>query len=63
MFHDAIYSATRSRVLIKVVSNIRSMVVNVLSMSVRLDSIREVWAEHSRLIDHLEARQKAEPCD
>jgi DNA-binding GntR family transcriptional regulator len=58
MFHDAIYSATRSRVLIKVVSNIRSMVVNVRSMSVRLDSIREVWEEHSRLIDHLEARQR-----
>jgi DNA-binding GntR family transcriptional regulator len=58
MFHDTIYSATRSRVLIKVVSNIRSMVVNVRSMSVRLDSIREVWEEHSRLIDHLEARQK-----
>jgi len=58
MFHDTIYSATRSRVLIKVVSNIRSMVVNVRSMSVRLDSIREVWEEHSRLIDHLEAREK-----
>jgi DNA-binding GntR family transcriptional regulator len=59
MFHDTIYSATRSRVLIKVVSNIRSMVMNVRSMSVRLDSIREVWEEHSLLIDHLEARKKA----
>lgn len=59
MFHDTIYSATRSRVLIKVVSNLRSMVMNVRSMSVRLDSIREVWEEHSLLIGHLEAREKA----
>jgi hypothetical protein len=29
-------------------------------MSVRLDSIREVWEEHSLLIDHLEARKKAD---
>jgi DNA-binding GntR family transcriptional regulator len=59
MFHDTIYNATRSRVLIRVISNIRSMVVSVRSMSVRLDSAKQVWDEHSRLIDHLEHREKA----
>ena len=58
MFHDTIYNATRSWVLIKVISNIRSMVMSVRSMSVRLDSIREVWDEHSRLIEYLERREK-----
>jgi DNA-binding GntR family transcriptional regulator len=59
MFHDAIYNATRSRVLIKVISNIRAMVLSMRSMSIRLTSIREVWDEHSRLIGHLERREKA----
>jgi DNA-binding GntR family transcriptional regulator len=57
-FHDTIYNATRSRVLIKVISNIRSMVVSVRSMSVRLDSVQQVWDEHSKLIEHLERREK-----
>jgi DNA-binding GntR family transcriptional regulator len=60
MFHDTIYNATRSRVLIKVISNIRAMVLSMRSMSIRLDSIREVWDEHSRLIDHLERKEKAD---
>ena len=59
MFHDTIYNATRSRFLIKVISNIRAMVLSMRSMSIRLDSIREVWDEHSRLIDHLERKEKA----
>jgi DNA-binding GntR family transcriptional regulator len=59
MFHDTIYNATRSRVLIKVISNIRAMVLSMRSMSIRLDSTREVWDEHSRLIDHLERKEKA----
>jgi len=58
MFHDTIYSATRSRVLIKVISNIRAMVLSMRSMSIRLDSIREVWDEHSRLIGYLERKEK-----
>jgi DNA-binding GntR family transcriptional regulator len=58
MFHDTIYSATRSRVLIKVISNIRAIVLSMRSMSIRLDSIREVWDEHSRLIGHLEHKEK-----
>lgn len=58
MFHDTIYNATHSRVLIRVISNIRSMVVSVRSLSVRLDSVGQVWEEHSRLIDHLERREK-----
>jgi DNA-binding GntR family transcriptional regulator len=59
MFHDTIYNATRSRVLIKVISNLRGMVLSMRSMSIRLDSIREIWDEHSQLIDHLERKEKA----
>lgn len=59
MFHDTIYNATHSKFLIKVLSNIRAMVLSMRSMSIRLDSIREVWDEHSRLIDHLERKEKA----
>ena len=55
---DTIYNATRSKVLIKVISNIRAMVLSMRTMSIRLDSIREVWDEHSRLIDHLERKEK-----
>ena len=58
MFHDSIYSATRSKFLIKVLNNIRAMVLSMRSVSIRLDSIREVWDEHSRLIDHLERKEK-----
>ena len=58
MFHDTIYNATRSKFLIKVLSNIRAMVLSMRTMSIRLDSIREVWDEHSRLIDHLERKEK-----
>jgi DNA-binding GntR family transcriptional regulator len=58
MFHDTIYNATRSRVLIKVISNLRGMVLSMRSMSIRLDSIREIWNEHSLLIDHLERKEK-----
>ena len=59
MFHDAIYAATRSKFLIKVLNNIRVMVMSVRSVSIRLESIRGVWQEHSQLIDHLERREKA----
>jgi GntR family transcriptional regulator, rspAB operon transcriptional repressor len=59
MFHDTIYNATHSKFLIKVLSNIHAMVLSLRSMSIRLDSIREVWDEHSRLIDHLERKEKA----
>jgi DNA-binding GntR family transcriptional regulator len=41
-----------------VLSNIRAMVLSMRTMSIRLDSIREVWDEHSRLIDHLERKEK-----
>jgi GntR family transcriptional regulator, rspAB operon transcriptional repressor len=58
MFHDAIYTATRSKFLIKVLNNIRVMVMSVRSVSIRLESIRGVWQEHSQLIDHLERREK-----
>ena len=44
MFHDAIYAATRSKFLIKVLNNIRVMVMSVRSVSIRLESIRGVLA-------------------
>ncbi len=57
-FHDTIYSSTRSKFLIKVIVNIRAVVLSMRSLSIRLDSVRQVWDEHSELIDHLERRDK-----
>ncbi|MEN6439343.1 MAG: GntR family transcriptional regulator [Syntrophobacter sp.] len=55
-FHDIIYSSTRSKYLVKVLVNIRAVVLSLRSISIRLDSIREVWEEHSAIIDQLERR-------
>lgn len=57
-FHDTIYSATRSKFLAKVIVNIRAVVLSLRTLSIRLDSVRQVWDEHSELIDCLEQRDK-----
>jgi len=55
-FHDIIYASTRSKYLVKVLVNIRAVILSLRSISIRLDSIREVWDEHSAIIDQLERR-------
>jgi DNA-binding GntR family transcriptional regulator len=55
-FHDAIYNATRSKFLIRLLVNICAVVLSLRTISIRLDSVRKVWEEHSRLIDLLERR-------
>ena len=57
-FHDVIYKSARSKFLIKVLVNIRAVVLSLRTISLRLDSLREIWDEHSEMIDHLENRDK-----
>lgn len=57
--HDTIYEATGSRFLIKVISNLRAIVMGMRTRSIQVDrSWQQVWDEHSRLIDHLERGEK-----
>lgn len=57
-FHDTIYNATHSRFLMKVLTNIRAVVLSMRTISIRLDSLRQVWVEHSEIMRHLERRDK-----
>jgi DNA-binding GntR family transcriptional regulator len=58
-FHDTICSATRSKFLIKLLGNIRAVILSVRTISLRLDSLVEVWEDHGRIIGRLECRDKA----
>ena len=57
-FHDTIYNSTRSRFLIKLLINIRAVILSMRTISIRLDSVRQVWDEHSEIIRQLERRDK-----
>ena len=54
-FHETIYQATGSKFLIKVLSNLRAIVMGIRTRSIQADQAwMQVWGEHSRLIEHLE---------
>jgi len=58
-FHETIYEATGSKFLIKVISNLRAIVMGIRTRSIQADRAwLQVWDEHSRLIDHLERGEK-----
>lgn len=57
-FHDTIYNATQSRFLIRLLVNIRAVILSMRQISIRLDSVRQVWDEHNRIIEQLEQRDK-----
>ncbi len=57
-FHDTIYNATDNKFLIKLLVNIRAVILSMRQISIRLDSVRQVWDEHSAIIDQLECRNK-----
>jgi DNA-binding GntR family transcriptional regulator len=58
-FHDTIYQATGSKFLIKVISNLRAIVMGMRTRSIQADRAwLQVWDEHSRLIEHLERGEK-----
>jgi DNA-binding GntR family transcriptional regulator len=59
VFHETIYAATDSEFLIKLISDIRGIVLGLRSVSIQADqACNRAWEEHSRLIDHLENREK-----
>lgn len=57
-FHDTIYNATRSKFLIKLLINIRAVILSMRTISLRLDSLVQVWEEHGKIISQLECRDK-----
>ena len=58
-FHETIYAATDSKFLIKLLNDIRGIVLGFRSVSIQADqACSRAWEEHSRLIDHLEKREK-----
>jgi DNA-binding GntR family transcriptional regulator len=58
-FHETIYEATGSKFLIKVISNLRAIVMGIRTRSIQADQAwLQVWDEHSRLIEHLERGEK-----
>ena len=59
IFHETIYQATGSQFLIKVINNLRAIVMSMRAKSIQADQAwQEVWAEHSRLIEYLEHGEK-----
>jgi len=59
LFHETIYQATGSKFLIKVISNLRAIVMGMRARSIQADRAwLQVWDEHSRLIEHLERGEK-----
>jgi DNA-binding GntR family transcriptional regulator len=59
LFHETIYAATDSKFLIKLISDIRGIVLGLRSVSIQADqACSRAWEEHSLLIDHLEKREK-----
>ena len=59
LFHETIYQATGSKFLIKVISNLRAIVMGMRARSIQADRAwLQVWDEHSRLIQHLERGEK-----
>jgi DNA-binding GntR family transcriptional regulator len=59
LFHETIYAATDSKFLIKLISDIRGIVLGLRSVSIQADqACNRAWEEHSLLIDYLEKREK-----
>ena len=58
-FHDTIYRATGSKFLVRVINNLREIVLSMRSMSIQADNAcHQSWQEHSQLIEHLSIRDK-----
>jgi len=59
IFHETIYQATGSPFLIKVINNLRAIVMSMRAKSIQDDRAwQDVWDEHSLLIEHLEHGEK-----
>jgi DNA-binding GntR family transcriptional regulator len=55
-FHDIIYLTTKNPYLIQIITNLKSMVLQLRSLGVREDSAwQKAWNEHSMLISYFES--------
>jgi len=60
LFHETIYEATRSKFLIRIISQLRGIVQGLRAMSIQDDqSWIRTWDDHSRLIGYLEERDSS----
>ena len=58
-FHDIIYLSTGSSYLVKLINDLRDIVLRLRAMGLRRNSAwRTAWQEHGQLIDFLETRNK-----
>lgn len=58
-FHDVIYQSTGSQYLIKIINNLRQIVLRLRGMGLREDKAwKEVWQEHGQLIVFLEKKDR-----
>jgi DNA-binding GntR family transcriptional regulator len=57
-FHDTVYQACNSQYLLKLINNLRHMVLRLRAVGLRDESgWRIAWEEHDQLIQHLERRE------
>jgi GntR family transcriptional regulator, rspAB operon transcriptional repressor len=62
-FHDVIYKATGSRLLAKMINNLRATVHRFRLISMRqTETWNQVWKEHSQILSCLERRDKETAC-
>lgn len=60
-FHETIYRATQSRHLIRLLNNLRDMILRFRILTLQRE--REAfWEEHAQIIEYLEARDKEKLC-
>jgi DNA-binding GntR family transcriptional regulator len=56
-FHDTVYQATNSQYLLKLINNLRFMVLRLRAAGLREESgWRKAWEDHEQLIEYLEQR-------
>ena len=56
-FHDAVYQAANSQYLLKLINNLRFMVLRIRAAGLREESgWRKAWEDHEQLIEYLEQR-------
>ena len=58
-FHDTIYKATRNRFLMRLINDLRSIVLRMRALGLRAQGTWDLaWGEHDRLIELLESRDR-----
>lgn len=59
LFHETIYESTGSKFLIKLVNQLRGVVLGLRTVSIQADpACQQAWEDHTRLIEYLETGNK-----